>query len=275
MQFFAWKSNVGWPIYRSCAVTISATRKWRWRRLYVVVADLGSWCTLSLCLHLILSFIILSLSFWFKFWTNMITPHVSAAWFLLEAHDMLCFHRYCSMYTDERKFRALFGCSPEACQDLWKITFGYQKAGTQPNHLLWALLQLKVYATEDVLSAMIGVDRKTFRKWVWPMIKSMRKAAPAVVSFICCCLLCVTVVALLKSSHFLLLADYFWQQAQQCYLSKHWNKDGQPFCWWNRLSCVWSGLLSNQQALVLPQVSLCWSPIRGGCLYPNWRYLLD
>ena len=95
----------------------------------------------------------------------MISPNISAAAFLLEAHDMLCFKRYRSMYSDERMFRSLFGCSPEACSDLWKITFGYQKAGAQPNHLLWALLQLRTYTTEDVLVAMIAVDRKTFRKW--------------------------------------------------------------------------------------------------------------
>lgn len=115
----------------------------------------------------------------------VVTPHVPAAAFLLDAHDMLCFNRYRNLQTDERKFRALFGCSTEACQDLWKITFGYQKVGTQPKHLLWALLQLKVYATEDVLAALIGCDRKTFRKWVWPMIRAIRKAAPAVVSLCC------------------------------------------------------------------------------------------
>ena len=109
------------------------------------------------------------------------SANVAAAAFLLEAHDMLAFPRYRSMYADERKFRALFGVSPEGCQDLWKLSYRFQKAGTQPKHLLWALMLLKVYTTEDVLVSMAGCDRKTFRKWVWPTIHAMRLGAPAVV----------------------------------------------------------------------------------------------
>ena len=37
--------------------------------------------------------------------------------------------------------------------------------GGKPVHLLWGLLYLKVYASEDVLVAIANTTRKTFRKW--------------------------------------------------------------------------------------------------------------
>ena len=41
----------------------------------------------------------------------------------------------------------------------------------QPYHLLWALLFLKIYATESVLATMTGSDEKTFRKYVWNILE--------------------------------------------------------------------------------------------------------
>jgi len=40
--------------------------------------------------------------------------------------------------------------------------------GVVPEHLLWALMFMKVYGKESMHCTMAGaVDEKTFRKWVW------------------------------------------------------------------------------------------------------------
>jgi hypothetical protein len=36
----------------------------------------------------------------------------------------------------------------------------------EPEHLLWALLFLKLYCIEDVLVTLLGRDDGTIRKWV-------------------------------------------------------------------------------------------------------------
>ena len=75
--------------------------------------------------------------------------------------------------TSIRKFTALFGLSPKCCCAVW-IRLGEKKPRNgQPVHMLWALLLLKVYATEDVLCAITRVDRKTVRKWAWQLISAI------------------------------------------------------------------------------------------------------
>ena len=34
-------------------------------------------------------------------------------------------------------------------------------------HMMWALMFLKMYGKESAMSSMAGVDKKTYRKWVW------------------------------------------------------------------------------------------------------------
>ena len=75
--------------------------------------------------------------------------------------------------SEERRFRALFGITLEHCYVLWRKIQGTLPEGSQPTHLLWALLLLKTYATEDVLCTIIQVDAKTFRKWSWIIISSI------------------------------------------------------------------------------------------------------
>ena len=81
---------------------------------------------------------------------------------------------------DIRLFRSLLGVSPLVCVDIWG-TCAWPH-GTSPRHLMWALLFLKVYATEDVLCSMAGCCRATFRKWMWPCVEAMAKAKAQVVS---------------------------------------------------------------------------------------------
>jgi len=50
-------------------------------------------------------------------------------------------------------------------------------------HLLWALMFLKSYGKEKVMSALAGgVDPQTFRKWVWIFIEAISYLEDEVVS---------------------------------------------------------------------------------------------
>jgi hypothetical protein len=87
-----------------------------------------------------------------------------------------------------RDFRSLFGLSANVCSVVWNLCDF--PTGTEPVHLLWALLFMKVYGTEPVLIAIVGTgpNRKTFRKWVWGVIEEIAAKAPTVVSSKCCLL---------------------------------------------------------------------------------------
>lgn len=92
---------------------------------------------------------------------------------------------------DHRLFRALFGCPPLVCVDLWE-TCSFTR-GTAPKHMMWSLLFLKVYATEDVLCSILRCCRRTFRKWLWPTVLAIAKAKPIVVSGGAGCVVCMIV----------------------------------------------------------------------------------
>ena len=52
-------------------------------------------------------------------------------------------------------------------------------------HLLRALLFMKVYPTEQVLSVWMEQDIKTNRKWNWQMIKAIAELETYIVSIGC------------------------------------------------------------------------------------------
>jgi hypothetical protein len=81
----------------------------------------------------------------------------------------------------DRDFTTLFGISAKVCSVVWNLCDF--PSGTEPIHLLWAFLFLKVYATEPVLISIVyGPTRKTFRKCVWTIIDELAANAPSVVS---------------------------------------------------------------------------------------------
>ena len=87
--------------------------------------------------------------------------------------------------TEEDRFRSKFGTSPVICAALWhKLepeTTMLQCA--RPMHLLWALMLMKIYATEAVLSVIAGgVDESTFRKWSWEFVEAILYLESSVVS---------------------------------------------------------------------------------------------
>lgn len=81
-----------------------------------------------------------------------------------------------SMIGKLRRFRSFFGVSPEICSRLWGMLdpCATMENGAVPEHLLWALMFMKIYATNSVLCALVGgVDEKTYRKWTWIFVNAI------------------------------------------------------------------------------------------------------
>jgi len=86
----------------------------------------------------------------------------------------------------ERNYRTLFGVSPLVTSDLWNLcSVRLDEIHAMPKHLLWSLAFINVYATEDVMCSLLGCDRKTFRKWVWPVLDAIASKQNSVVSKHC------------------------------------------------------------------------------------------
>jgi len=72
-----------------------------------------------------------------------------------------------------RRWMAFFGAKPEICVDLWGrlqvAADDPELACAKPEYLLWGLLFLKRYGSEEEMASIAGsegaVDEKTFRKW--------------------------------------------------------------------------------------------------------------
>ena len=77
--------------------------------------------------------------------------------------------------TGHRRFREFFGVSPVICSTVWETLLSTQSipSSGKPCHLLWALLFLKRYLTEHVMSSIIGADEKTIRKWIWSFVYAL------------------------------------------------------------------------------------------------------
>ena len=92
----------------------------------------------------------------------------------------------CSPRRRNRRFRGVFGMSSKVCAVLWEFLVQHstisRKKGSSPKHLLWTLMVLKLYATEETNAAMAGVDEKTFRKWCWIVLNEMKKLKKYIVS---------------------------------------------------------------------------------------------
>jgi hypothetical protein len=62
-----------------------------------------------------------------------------------------------------------FGPPPEIAVQAWNLLDheATMPIGASKVKMLWALSLLKTYGTKVNLAAKAGVDKKTFRKWVW------------------------------------------------------------------------------------------------------------
>lgn len=73
------------------------------------------------------------------------------------------------------KFRACFGAPSGVVADMWnRIEPTIDESGAHPKHLLWALVFLKVYSTEEIHCSIVGwPSTRTFRKWSWYFVKKI------------------------------------------------------------------------------------------------------
>ena len=73
-----------------------------------------------------------------------------------------------------RTWKTFFGTTPQVAADIWNALHPTLKQGSQPKHLLWALLFLRKYNTERENCAIVGIqDEKTFREWCWYFIQKL------------------------------------------------------------------------------------------------------
>ena len=84
--------------------------------------------------------------------------------------------------TFDRNYRTMFGVGAIVTSDLWGLCgTRLNHISALPKHLLWTLAFLKVHATEAVLCSFLGCDRKTLRKWVWPVLDVVKSQQARVV----------------------------------------------------------------------------------------------
>ena len=67
----------------------------------------------------------------------------------------------------QRDFKALFFLSSDQTDIAWKLLWDQENIpeNTKPHHLLWHLVWVRTYATEDDIHLRFGMDRDTFRVW--------------------------------------------------------------------------------------------------------------
>ena len=81
-----------------------------------------------------------------------------------------------------RSYLSHFGVDPKVTAKIWDMIKPDLPPRTKCHHLLWALMLLKVYNTENILSSWVGVSDNTFRKHAWSIIKIISKQKKKVVS---------------------------------------------------------------------------------------------
>lgn len=103
--------------------------------------------------------------------------------------------------TQDRRFHSFFGTSSVICSILWSSCLPLLEHNATPIHLLWVLMFLKMYNTEEVdASALAGCDEKTVRFWRWEMIKIIAEL-DVVCSY---CTFCFIVFFSAFKSHFVI-----------------------------------------------------------------------
>ena len=90
--------------------------------------------------------------------------------------------------TEDRRFRSCFGIGAHVCAIAWRMM--KDEAILPPEaqfcHYLWALMFMKMYPENEteMCSLLGGVDAKTMRKHVWPMIGSVYELNYSVLSLL-------------------------------------------------------------------------------------------
>lgn len=84
----------------------------------------------------------------------------------------------------DKRFRALFGCPSVVAFKLWKELLSNKllpEGGTM-THLLWTLMFLKVYPSDEAMGLLTGgADAKTLRKWIDRFLDAIDLLLPSLV----------------------------------------------------------------------------------------------
>lgn len=83
------------------------------------------------------------------------------------------------------RFRSNFGTEPVVAADLWmrlQSSIWRERKSCKPHHLLWCLMFLKSYDKEMNMAAKVGCDEKTWRKWIWCILREINVLKHEVVS---------------------------------------------------------------------------------------------
>jgi hypothetical protein len=87
---------------------------------------------------------------------------------------------------DRRSFASLFGVRVSLCPIIFQRCQLYMIHGLEAKHILWGVIFMKVYATNDVACAMLTrFTRKTYRKWYWIVIQAIASKISLVLSPFC------------------------------------------------------------------------------------------
>ena len=80
------------------------------------------------------------------------------------------------------RFPMMFGCTAFVCLFVYRLivadetnVWPVQCNLLPPMKFLWALMFMKSYNTKDVYAALGKCSEKTFRKWVWSVIRAIAK----------------------------------------------------------------------------------------------------
>ena len=85
----------------------------------------------------------------------------------------------------DRRFRSCFGAPSDVVAHLLNriIAHGEIETGGKPKHLLWALVFLKVYSTEEIHCSIVGwPSAKSFSKWSWYFVGRISDLKDEVIS---------------------------------------------------------------------------------------------
>ena len=87
---------------------------------------------------------------------------------------------------NERRFKAMFGCTSIVCAYAWLIVVDRcrdRSTGATKVQFLWALHLLKSYDIEiNLVSNVGGVDEKTLRYWTWYFLEALADRKEEIVS---------------------------------------------------------------------------------------------
>lgn len=75
--------------------------------------------------------------------------------------------------TSVSHFCSYFCATPSVCATLWVLIPSPLPAHSSNDCFLWGFLFRKVYSSESVHAAMLGVDEKTFRTWAWFVVEML------------------------------------------------------------------------------------------------------